>query len=114
VSQRSFLHLACALLLLLAQHGALTHSVWHLSRHAPAEHANADGKRYAPERNDGSPQSRLCDLHWAMGSLLAGDCAGQSVSDTLPLSHWLAASTAAWRVAQPVVTPPSRAPPVLL
>lgn len=114
MSKRSFLRFTCAFLLLIAQQGALTHSVWHLGRHAPAQHVEADGEFQTPERNDGSPQSKLCDLHFALGSLLAGDCPGQAVPDQVALSHWLATSAAIWRVAQPVVTPPSRAPPVLL
>ena len=115
MSQRSFLHFACALLLLIAQHGALTHSVWHLGRHAPAQHAGLeDGEYHSPERNDRSPQSKLCDLHFALGSLLAGDCPGQVVAHDAALSHRLVAASAVWRAAQPLLTPPSRAPPVLL
>jgi hypothetical protein len=115
VTRRPFLHLAFAALLLLAQHGAITHSVWHLGKHAPAQaHVEADGDAHAPGHNDHSPQSRLCDLHFAMGSLLGADCGGQSAPETVQLSHWLATSAATWRAAQLLLTPPSRAPPVLL
>jgi hypothetical protein len=115
VTKRSLLHLATAALLLIAQHGAITHSVWHLGNHAPAQAlAGLDGGAYAPGQEDHSPQSRLCDLHLAMGSLFAADCGGHSVPETAQLSHWLAPSTVTWRVAQPSLPPPSRAPPVLL
>jgi hypothetical protein len=114
--RRSLLHFACALLLLVAQHGAITHSVWHLGKHAPAQsqpQAQLHAASHSPD-SDRSPQSRLCDLHFAMGSLLTGDCGSQFVPDAAPLSHWLATSAAVWHVAQPLLTPPSRAPPVLL
>jgi hypothetical protein len=114
VSKRPFLHFACALLLLIAQHGALTHSIWHLGGQAAAQHVETDGGFHSPDRQDRSPQSKLCDLHFAMGSLLGGDCAGQSVPGALALSHWIAASDSAWHVAQPFLSPHSRAPPVFL
>jgi len=114
VSQRSFLHFACAVLLLIAQHGALTHSIWHLARPAPAQLTALDDEHHSPERNDRSPQSKLCDLHFALGSLLAGDCPGQAVAHDVALSHRPVATAAVWRAAQPLVTPPSRAPPALL
>jgi hypothetical protein len=115
MAKPAFLHFVCALLLLVAQHGALTHSVWHLHDHLPA-HQQQDIADAAQHQQDGghSSQSRLCDLHFALGTLLAGDCSGQPVPATTVLSNWLATSGAAGRVAQPATTPPSRAPPVLL
>jgi len=114
VTRRALLHFACAALLLIAQHGALTHSVWHLSKHAPAEANEAHGSTDSPAQHNRSSQSRLCDLHFAMGSLLTGDCGTYHTADAAPVLHWVAASDAAWRIAQPLLTPPSRAPPVLL
>ena len=115
VSKRSWLNLAFAALLLVAQHGAITHSVWHLGQHATAQtQAGLDGGAHAPGQDDHSPQSKLCDLHFAMGSLLAAECGGHGVPETAQLSHWLAPSSATWRVEQPLLSPPSRAPPVLL
>ena len=114
VSKRSLLHFAGALLLLIAQQGALTHSIWHLGRQATAEHVAVDGEFHSSDRPDRAPQSKLCDLHFALGSLLAGDCPGQSVLEEAPVSHRLVAVSAVWRVAQPLLTPPSRASPVLL
>ena len=112
MNRRWLLHLACVFLLLIAQHGAFTHSVWHLGDHLPIQ---AQGElESAPAQDDHAPQSKLCDLHFAMGSLLAGDCAGQGVADAAPLSPILATTPAVWRVAQPSLTPPTRAPPVLL
>ena len=115
VGKRSWLNLAFAALLLVAQHGALTHSVWHLGRNLPVQaHVEPDGGRHVPAQDDRSPQSRLCDLHFAMGSTLGGHCAAQATPVMATVSPWLATPDAAWRVAQPLRTPPSRAPPVLL
>ena len=114
MAKRVFLHFVCALLLLVAQHGALTHSVWHLHDHFPAhEQHDPAGAAHQHEDDEHSSQSRLCDLHFALGTLLAGDCGAQPVLATTVLSRWLATSGADWRIAQPAATPPSRAPPVL-
>ena len=115
MSQRYLLNFACAVLLLVAQQAALTHAVWHLGKDVPAQVQEDSGSgSHLPGDSERSLQSRFCDLHFAMGSLLSGDCAGQGLSDSLPLGHSLATSTAAWRVAQPLLIPPSRGPPVLL
>jgi hypothetical protein len=114
MSKRSFLHLACAILLLIAQHGALTHSVWHLGN-LPG-HAQEDQRvgSHSPGQDDPKSQSRLCDLHFAMGALFAADCGGAGIVDAAPLTQSLATPSAAWRTAHALLTPPSRAPPVLL
>jgi len=113
--KRAMLHFACALLLLVAQHGALTHSVWHLHDHLPA-HGQQQAADLASQHDGGEPssQSRLCDLHFALGTLLAGDCGGQPALATVTPSHGLSVFTAVWRAAQPAAVPPSRAPPVFL
>ena len=101
--------------MLIAQHGVLTHSVWHLgdrlSTHDYVEH---DRDPQPPDRGNGSTQSKLCDLHSLMGSLLAGDCGGPSTFDSILLLHVLATFAALPRVARLLLTPPARAPPVLL
>lgn len=114
MAKRALLHFACALLLLVAQHGALTHSVWHLRDHLPAheQHDHAGAAQHH-EDDEHSSQSRLCDLHFALGTLLAGDCGGQHALATPALAHGLTATVVAWRFAQPAATPPSRAPPAL-
>ena len=115
MSKRPFAHFACAVLLLVAQYGALTHSVWHLGRHLPAKaHASLDAGSQKSAPADRTPQSRFCDLHFAMGSLLTGDCAAHAAADTPDLSPWLAAAVVDGRAGQSLLTPPSRAPPVLL
>jgi hypothetical protein len=114
--KRAFLHFACAFLLLSAQLSALTHSVWHLHDYLPA-HEQQDQAIAANDHGDDetpSSQAELCVFHAAFGSLFAGACAGQSVLAPTGLSDSLASSPAAWRFAQSAVTPPSRAPPVLL
>jgi hypothetical protein len=115
VSKRTFFHFACAFLLLISQHGALTHSIWHLGRHLPAQaHASLDAGAQKPAPKDRSPQSRLCDLHFAMGSLLTGDCAAQAATDAVEPIRWLETAAFDGRTSQSLLTPPSRAPPVLL
>jgi len=113
--KRAFLHFACAFLLLSAQLSALSHSVWHLRDHLPAhEHQDRAGTAGYPGGDEPSSQSQLCDVHAALGTLLAGDCGGQTAATIAGFSQWFVPSNAVWRIAQPAVTPPSRAPPVLL
>ena len=115
MSQRSFINLVCAVLMLIAQHGALTHAVWHLGETLSAEeHLKLGGDFPGSDRDNGSTQSKLCDLHIVMSSLLAGDCAGPSMPDAALLLQSLATSFAVWRARQLRLTPPARAPPVLL
>lgn len=116
MAKRTVPHFLCALLLLVAQQGALTHQVWHLHDYLPA-HEHHDGAGAAPGHSDDetpSSQAELCIFHVALGSLFAGGCTKQPAIAPAGLSDWLASSAATWRVAQPAVTPPSRAPPVLL
>jgi hypothetical protein len=115
MAKRSALHFLCALLLLVAQHGALTHSVWHLGNPLPAqEYHDHAGAAHGHDDDGQSSQSKLCDLHAALGTLLAGGCAGQPAVALTNLSHELATAFATWRVAESTATPRSRAPPVLL
>ncbi len=68
--KRVFPQLVCILLLLVAQHGALTHAVWHAHESQPAQH----------ERHDNTPlsqsgESGLCDFDLAFGQVMGGVCA---------------------------------------
>jgi len=113
--KRAFLQFACIFLLLAAQQSALVHSVWHLNDHlVPHELQDQAGTAHDYQNDGQSSQSRLCDLHSALGNLLAGDCVGQPAVAATEIPYSLATHAAAWRVAQPAATPPSRAPPVLL
>jgi len=113
--RRTLLHFACAFLLLNAQLGALTHSVWHLHDHFPA-HAHQDHTGAAPHDGDEAPSSQgeLCIFHAALGSLFAGGCAEKPVLEQAGSSTFLATSPAERLVARFAVVPPSRAPPVLI
>jgi hypothetical protein len=115
MAKRAALQFLCVFLLLFAQQGALTHSVWHLRDHRPA-HGHQDRAGSAGHHGDDVPssQSQLCDVHAALGTLLAGECGGHIAATTADFSQWFAPSDAVWRIAQSAVTPPSRAPPVLL
>lgn len=113
--RRAFLHFACAFLLLSAQLTALTHSVWHLHDSLPAHGQHDSGA--AHDRGDGetpSPHAELCVFHAAFSSLFAGGCSAQLAFVPADLSDWPAISIAVWRFARSALTPPSRAPPVLL
>jgi len=115
MTKRSVFQLLVVLLLLGGQQIALVHSIWHLGNHAPAQKRQDSARATQSQQNDGqSPQSRLCDLHSALGNLLAGDCGTLPAIVADAASHRLASYAAAWRAAQPTATPPSRAPPVLL
>ena len=61
--QRVVLRLACVLLLLFAQQGALTHAAWHAKSSTPAEQGSS-GKA--------SFHGGLCDLHHAFSQVLGG------------------------------------------
>ena len=63
---RIFLKLFLAALLLVAQHAALTHAIWHAHGHEPVpqQHEENNGK--------GSFQSGLCDLHGAFYQVACG------------------------------------------
>ena len=116
MSKRSHLHLLFAVLLLFGQYGALTHWAWHLANHAPAKGSPSvpvsDSQGSAP--SGGTLQATLCDLHMAMGSLLAGDCATAKALPAAELRHGFAQPVASVHFAQAALTPPARAPPALL
>jgi hypothetical protein len=77
--RRVFLHSACAFLLLFAQVTALTHSVWHLRDHLPAQgnHGYAGVVDGHGDDQKPSSQAELCAFHAAFSSLFAGGSAGQ-------------------------------------
>src|SRR5688572_8098999 len=113
--RRAFLHFACAFLLLSAQLTAVTHSVWHLGNALPAHGHHDQG--VAHDEGGGqtpSPQAELCAFHAAFSSLFAGGCAGQLAFAPADSSDWPAISIADRLAARSALTPPSRAPPVLL
>lgn len=103
-----------AFLLLAGQHSALVHSVWHLRDHLPAHEQHDQSRAAAQDHEDEhSSQSRLCDLHAALGAVLAGDCGGTPAFVAAPAAEFVAPGNLAGRVPHHAVTPPSRAPPAL-
>lgn len=115
MAKRAVFQFLFVLLLLAGQQIALVHSVWHLGNHAPVQKLKDQARAGQDHQGDRqSSQSRLCDLHSALGNLLAGDCGSLPALAADTASHSVASHAAAWRVAQPATTPPSRAPPVLL
>jgi len=113
--KRALLHAVCAVLLLCAQQGALIHSAWHLHDYLPAhEHHDHAGSAHNDGNELPSSQAELCVFHAAFGSLFAGGCTAQPTIAAAVFFQWLATPPAVWHIAQPTLTPPSRAPPVLL
>ena len=115
MAKRTALNFLCAFLLLFAQQGALTHSVWHLGDHLPAhEHHEHAGAAHDDGDEGHTSQSRLCDLHFVLGSVLGGNCASPALVLLPELTHGLPASTDVQRAARTSTYYLSRAPPVLL
>lgn len=115
MAKRAVFQALFAFLLLAGQQVALVHSVWHLGKHGPVERLAGPAGAAQGDKGDGrSSQSRLCDLHSTLGTLLSGDCGGLSAAVAIAVPVLLTAHVAAWRVGQPTTTPPSRAPPVLV
>jgi hypothetical protein len=114
--RRALLHFACAFLLVSAQLSALTHSIWHLHDYLPAQvHHDHAGAVHDHGGDEGpSSQAELCAFHAALGSLFEGGCATQTTLAPADLPLWLASAPAAWHFPQTALTPPTRAPPVLL
>ena len=112
--KRAVFQILFAFLLLAGQQVALVHSVWHLGKHGPAQRLDSLAGVQDHTTHGKSSQSRLCDLHSALGTLLSGDCGNQPAAVAITTSQDPAAYAVAWRAADPATTPPSRAPPVLL
>lgn len=115
MARRAAFQILFAFLLLAGQQAALVHSIWHLGQHGPALRlAETSGTAQSHSGDGKSSQSRLCDLHSTLGTLLAGDCGSLPAAVAVAAPILLTVYAAAWRVGEPATTPPSRAPPVLL
>jgi hypothetical protein len=113
--KRALLHFACAFLLLSAQLAALTHSVWHLHDYLPGHGHHDPARDVQGHGGDEAPlQAELCVFHAALGSLFAGGCGAQLTFTPADSFDWPAIPIADPRLARSALTPPSRAPPVLL
>jgi hypothetical protein len=107
ILKRGLMQILLAALLLVAQHGALMHHVWHLQDRLPAQAQREDQKQKAAH-------AVLCDFHVSFAQVLgAVNCAavplrlaGNSVE--LSRNHFSLAFPA------DLVVPASRGPPVLL
>ena len=105
--KRGLLQIALVALLLAAQHGALTHQVWHLQDRLPVQVQQHDGSKKATHAG-------LCDFHVAFVQIL-----GAVSSATQPLRLATnGAERGASLFSHPfpanLVVPASRGPPVLL
>ncbi|MEO7727593.1 MAG: hypothetical protein ABIS45_10105 [Burkholderiales bacterium] len=106
--KRGLMQIVFAALLLIAQHGALTHHVRHLQDRLPAQTAGQQDKKQNPAH------TALCDFHVSFAQVLgAVDCAAiplQLANNAVERSgnHFPPAVPAA------SIVPASRGPPVLL
>ena len=105
--RNAVVHFICALLLLIAQQGALSHQIWHAAN--SAAHSDA-----APDTNNPEPKkTSLCDLHTALGAVLGalnGAPHGSQV-DAFEQLRFAAAAPAEPRLVS--LAPASRGPPAL-
>jgi hypothetical protein len=102
----------CTLLLLLAQHTALTHAVWHALDVTPAEH------EHEHEHRPGTPKSAegsLCAFHALIGQVLGGGGAPDTPCVLYAPSAKVALVDPGLRVvlAARFLAPLSRGPPAL-
>jgi len=116
MTRRACINFLCAFLLLVAQHGALTHALWH------AGHAHDAHQSYAHDQADSyrgkgkipSGQSSLCPFDMAFGQVLGGThgvCAPLAfVPAVVERIHDLTTP----RLHAEALSPRSRGPPVLL
>ena len=72
--ERGLLQLGCIIALIVAQHAALTHAVWHAHERMPAQLHTDTGHSHHHDTDDGrpSPQSGLCGFDLAFGDVLGG------------------------------------------
>ena len=107
ILKRSLMRIVLAALLLVAQHGALTHHVRHVQDRLPTQAQQQDKKQKAAHAG-------LCDFHVSFAQVLgAVDCA------RIPLllaSNGVESSVNHFPPAFPadLVVPASRGPPILL
>lgn len=109
---RRFVRLCCVFLLLFAQQGALTHSVWHLRHDLPAQQRERFAQEPAQSQDDTVPA--LCRFDATFNQMLGGaSCAAFSCAFAercaeapLPVAGTIA-------TADPV-SPRSRGPPAFL
>ena len=76
VVKRLFLPLLCAVLLGLAQFGALTHAVWHA--HAPGLITTAAAQQHGHDQPAQRAQGDLCAFHAVFGQVLGGAASAPS------------------------------------
>lgn len=105
IMKRCMLQIMLAALLLVAQHGALTHQIWHLQNRLPVQSQQHDGGK--------QKYSDSCDFHVAFAEIL-----GAVNSVALPpraVANTAERSSNHFPRAFPVnpVVPASRGPPVL-
>jgi hypothetical protein len=110
--RHAFLRLALIALLLVAQHAALTHAIWHAYRDGPSAH-----QRHANNSRTGGghvPEHVLCVFDVAFGQVLGATHGSASHFCAPELASELIAQSARPYTGVVSLSFHSRAPPVLL
>jgi hypothetical protein len=111
-TRRVFLRIVLAALLLVAQHAAVTHAIWHASDEL-AGHLHDHGAAHPGESHEDSTQAELCGFHLAFGQVL-GTAHGNAATFAAPVldaEHASVADSSCRHIA--TVPPQSRSPPSL-
>jgi hypothetical protein len=118
MSRRYFhtLYTLCVLVLLVAQHGALTHAVWHVYKaHQAQAYADSDrGDAYLSGRESPSKPVDLCAFDLAFGQVLGGTHSACMPAAFAPAVVERIHDLTATRLHVAALSPKSRGPPVLL
>jgi hypothetical protein len=107
------LRLVLAALLLVAQHAAFTHAIWHANDGLANQVHAAAAVHSGEAHDDESPQAQLCGFHVAFGQVLgtAHGNAATFAAPALDVEHGPAAEPSCRHIA--TVAPQSRSPPAL-
>lgn len=114
--KRTLLQLGCILALLVSQHIALTHAIWH-AQDRPSAYSHAAAWHIpAPDVGSGrsSPESGLCGFHLSLGEVLGGACGASTNPAVINPDAEREARATPSRLSVEPVHAVSRGPPTLL
>lgn len=109
--KRVFLQCVCIMLLLVAQHGALTHAVWHANERLSA---SAHHGHDVEPGGQSAPDSSLCSFDFSFGEVMGGVSAACVLIATPRFDDERVAQFLNARGSSEAVAALSRGPPALL
>ena len=112
MKRRALFHCVFAVLLLVAQQGALLHAVWHAHDGQQVQARNACELAKHSDRNTPS-QAILCPFDMAFGQVLGGTHGSAQVLAFAPVVFEHIHDLSAPRLQAEALSPKSRGPPVL-